>query len=46
MKTEESGQLHTLAALSQGKSNGTYFTGGWVGSRTGLDTMAKRIYLE
>ena len=32
-----SGQRHAPAALPQGKRMGIRFTGGWVGSRTGLD---------
>ena len=32
-----SGQQHARAALYPRERNGTYFTGGWVGPRDGLD---------
>jgi len=32
-----SGQLHAPAALYPRERPGTYFTGGWVGPRAGLD---------
>jgi len=32
-----SGQQHAPAALYPRKRSGTHFTGGWVGSRAGLD---------
>jgi len=42
---EVSGQLHTLAALPQGKELlGTHWIGGWVGPRSGLDTVVKRYF--
>ena len=31
------GQRHALAALPLEKRTGTYYTGGWVGPRTGVD---------
>jgi len=34
-----SGQQHGLAALYPQERPGTYFTGGWVGPRAGLDGM-------
>jgi len=38
-----SGQLHATATLSPGKETpGTHWTGVWVGSRDGLDAVAKR----
>jgi hypothetical protein len=39
---EVSGQLHAPAALPQGKSPGTHWIGGWVGSRAILDAVVKR----
>ena len=35
------GQRHAPAALPSGKISGTDFTGGWVGSRAGLDERGK-----
>jgi len=32
-----SGQQHATAALNPQERHGTHFTGGWVGSRAGLD---------
>jgi hypothetical protein len=39
---EVSGQLQAQAALPQGKDPGTHWTGGWVGSRAGLDAVEQR----
>jgi hypothetical protein len=39
---EVSGQLHVPAALLRGKAIGTHWTGGWVGPRAGVDTVANR----
>jgi hypothetical protein len=40
---EVSGQLHAQAALCPGKrAPSTHWIGGWVGPRTGLDTVVKR----
>jgi len=40
---EESGNLHAPAALSPKKlTPRAHWTGGWVGPRAGLDTVAKR----
>jgi hypothetical protein len=36
------GQLHDPAALPQEKDPGTYWIGGWVGSRAVLDAVVKR----
>ena len=35
------GQRHSADALPPGKRPGTYCTGGWVGSRAGLDGCGK-----
>jgi len=35
------GQRHAPAALPTGKKPGTYFIGGWVGLRAGLDGCGK-----
>jgi hypothetical protein len=35
------GQRHALAALLPGKRPGTYFIGGWVDARAGLDSCGK-----
>jgi hypothetical protein len=41
-----SGQHQALAALyPQGRTPGTYYTGGWVGPRAGLNAKAKRKIL-
>jgi hypothetical protein len=41
-----SGQLHTPAALPSGeRTPGTYWIGGWVNPRAGLDTVEKRKIL-
>jgi len=37
-----SGQLHTSAALTPGKSPNTHWIGEWVDPRAGLDAVAKR----
>jgi hypothetical protein len=42
---EVSGQIYALAALLQGKSLGTVWMEDSMGSRTGLDVMAKRTSL-
>jgi hypothetical protein len=34
---EVNGQLHAPAAFLRGNSAGSYWIGGWVGPRTGLD---------
>jgi hypothetical protein len=40
---EVGGQLHAPAALPPGvRTPGTHYTGGWMGSRAGLDAVAKR----
>jgi len=39
----ESGQLHVLAALPPEKEpSSTYWVGGWMGPRAGLNAMANR----
>jgi len=39
---EMSGQLHAPAALTLKRNFGTHFIGDWVGTRVGLDAVAKR----
>jgi len=39
---EVSSQLHAVVALPLEKRPSTPWTGGWVGSRAGLDMVAKR----
>jgi hypothetical protein len=40
---EVSGQFHAPAALPPVKPPGTHWIGGWVGPRTGLDAVVKKI---
>jgi hypothetical protein len=40
-----SGQLHAPAALPRERDPGTYWIGGWVGSRASLGTVEKRKLL-
>jgi hypothetical protein len=43
---EVSGQLHAPAGLPPGKkAHSTYWIGGWVGTRAGLDDVEKRKFL-
>ena len=37
-----SGHVYTSAALPPGKNDATYWTGGWVDPRVGLDYLEKR----
>jgi len=37
------GQPHTTAALYMDRDPGTHRTGGWVGTRTGLDVSEKSL---
>jgi hypothetical protein len=39
---EVSGQVHTPAALSQGRAPSSHWIGGWVGPRAVLDAVVKR----
>ena len=39
-----SGQLHTLAALLPLKNRHIHRTGGWVGTRAGLDVSEKSVF--
>jgi len=38
------GQLHDPAALPQEKDPGTYWIGGWVSPRAGLDAVVKKQF--
>jgi len=40
---EVSGELRALAAVLPGKSRGTHGIGRWVGPRTGLDVIEKKV---
>jgi hypothetical protein len=41
------GQRHASSALPPGKRPGTYYTGGWLGPRAGLDESGKsRSHLD